>query len=878
MRRNRRTLILTLVVTFLLMLLLTIYTVGNIYKTSYNNVYEVGSDKTTAITADLEKYLENAKSVLWVTADTVDHMLAEGATYDEVVDYISRESYNTETQFDSTYTGIYGVIDGKYADGLGWVPPEGYDATQRDWYKAAREAEGQVIVTSPYVEAQSGDVIISVCKTLSDSNNVIGLDLTLSGVQDTVEDVQINGTGYGVILNNDGMIIANPDKELNGKYYTDYPDTEDLFEKALKLGEGNFTAVVNGKNCTVFVDQVLDQWTLVIVTEDTQLFEAPRSILVVSVIVNLSAFIILAGFYILSYQYEIKANKRLDEMKALEQQKDYEAKLLKLEKTAADTANKAKSDFLADMSHEIRTPINAVLGMNEMILNRCEDEEILDYASSIKSAGKTLLSIINNILDFSKIEDGKMNLVPVEFDTTVLITGLVNSISERARSKQLELIVDVDETVPSKLYGDDVRISQVIMNLLTNGVKYTEKGSVTIRVQNQGINGDDVNLRVDVIDTGIGIKEEDMDKLTKSFERIEEKRNRHIEGTGLGMSIVTKLLKMMDSQLEVHSVYGEGSTFGFNLNLRIVDHEPIGKFEERRKNIYKKKENNERLSCPGLRVLVTDDNEMNLKVAANLLQFFSVYPVLCTSGQETINLCEKEKYDIIFLDHMMPKMDGIECLQILKERNLIGDATVIALTANAVVGAKEQFLEAGFDDYLSKPILLDDLEAMLEKHVPESLIVQSEDNNKSDNSAKPVQAQNDDDFEVMEFNPDGDAAGGPESELTIDKAREAGLNVEEGISFAAGDEGFYLEILRDYAKDAESKCSKLDAFVKSKDWKNYNILVHSMKSASKTVGAFDLTEKARKLEEAAGNQDADYVLANHEELVSEYRGLAKKLI
>ena len=240
MRRNRRTLILTLVVTFLLMLLLTIYTVGNIYRTSYNNVYEVGSDKTTAITADLEKYLENAKSVLWVTADTVDHMLAEGATYDEIVDYISRESYNTETQFDSTYTGIYGVINGKYADGLGWVPPEGYDATQRDWYKAALAAEGQVIVTSPYVEAQSGDVVISVCKTLSNNNNVIGLDLTLSGVQDTVEDVQINGTGYGVILNNDGMIIANPDKELNGKYYTDYPETADLFDTALKTHSTGF--------------------------------------------------------------------------------------------------------------------------------------------------------------------------------------------------------------------------------------------------------------------------------------------------------------------------------------------------------------------------------------------------------------------------------------------------------------------------------------------------------------------------------------------------------------------------------------------------------------------------------------------------------------
>ena len=214
MKRNRRTLILTLLVTFFLMLLLTMYTVSNIYKTSYNNVYEVGDDKTTAITADLEKYLENAKSVLWVSADTVDHMIDQGAEYDEIVAYITRESYNTENNFDSTYTGIYGVIGGRYADGTGWIPPEDYDATDRDWYQAAVEADGEVIVTSPYVEAVSGDVIISVCKTLSNGEDVLGLDLTLSGVQATIENVQINGTGYGLILNNnDGMIIANPDDE-----------------------------------------------------------------------------------------------------------------------------------------------------------------------------------------------------------------------------------------------------------------------------------------------------------------------------------------------------------------------------------------------------------------------------------------------------------------------------------------------------------------------------------------------------------------------------------------------------------------------------------------------------------------------------------------
>ena len=221
---------------------------------------------------------------------------------------------------------------------------------------------------------------------------------------------------------------------------------------------------------------------------------------------------------------------------------------------------------------------------------------------------------------------------------------------------------------------------------------------------------------------------------------------------------------------------------------------------------------------------------------------------------------------------MMPKMDGIECLDILKARKLVDSSTlVIALTANAVVGAKEMFLDAGFDDYLSKPILLDDLEHMLRKHIPEAAI---ENVSVNQNQA----AKNDESFEVFEFDPAGEDDGGSESGLSMEKAIDAGLNVSEGISFAAGDDGFYLEILRDYANDAEIKCTKLDSFLRANDWKNYNILVHSVKSASRTVGADELTEKARMLEEAAGREDADYVRANHEELVSKYRELAKQLL
>ncbi|MBR3142459.1 MAG: hypothetical protein IKF09_04815, partial [Clostridiales bacterium] len=328
---------------------------------------------------------------------------------------------------------------------------------------------------------------------------------------------------------------------------------------------------IDGQKCTVFVDDVLEQWHLVIVVETSALYQDTVNVLIASVLVGVLVFALISAFYIIAYNHERKANKRIDEMKEIERQREYEAKVLMLEKSAADSANKAKSDFLADMSHEIRTPINAVLGMNEMILRKSDDEDILEYSSNIKSAGNTLLSIINNILDFSKIEDGKMSLVPAEFDVAEQINNLVNSISERARAKDLEFRLDIDESIPSRLFGDDVRISQVIMNLLTNAVKYTEQGSVTLSVKNRGINDGIVKLRFDVIDTGIGIKEEDLGKLFQTFERIEEKRNRHIEGTGLGISIVCKLLSMMNSKLDVESKYAIGSTFGFDLSLRVID-------------------------------------------------------------------------------------------------------------------------------------------------------------------------------------------------------------------------------------------------------------------------------------------------------------------
>lgn len=861
MNRNQKTLITTLVATFILMALLVTYTTRIMYSSSHSYIYELGNDKASAITADLENYLETARSVLWVAAETVDYMVQNGASNEEIVEYITRESSNTEAQFDESYTGIYGVIRGEYVDGVGWTPPADYDPTARDWYKTTVAADGQAIIVSPYVDAQTGNVIISVCKALTDRNNVIGLDLTLAGVQETVEEIQINGSGYGFILNYDGMVIAHPDQGEKGKYYNKLSEKSELFAKAISIGKGNFEMNLDGKRCTVFVDEVLNQWHLIMVVETSALFNDTQKVLIVSVLINLIVFGLISGFYIIGYRQETKINKRMEEMKETERKREYEAKVLMLEKSAADSANKAKSDFLADMSHEIRTPINAVLGMNEMILRESDNEQILEYSSNIKSAGNTLLSLINNILDFSKIEDGKMSLVPVVFDVKELVNNLVNSISERARSKGLELIIDIDESIPSRLYGDDVRISQVIMNLLTNAVKYTESGSVTFRIRYKGTRDGEAKLRFDVIDTGIGIKDEDLDKLYISFERIEEKRNRHIEGTGLGISIVNKLLAMMNSKLDVESKYAIGSTFGFDLSLRIVDPAPIGRYDDRHRTVSKAGDSAERLFVPDARVLITDDNDMNLKVAGNFMKIFGITPVTCKSGAETIELLKNEKFDILFLDHMMPQMDGIETLRILKDENLLNGTVVIALTANAVVGAEEQYLTAGFDGYLSKPIMIDELENILKFHLPSEVI-----KNKTDD-------------EAIEFDA-VDPANSPVSNpsLTLDKARSLGLNVDNALTYTCGEEELYIELLSDYAAGCEEKCSSLAGFLENKDLADYRILIHSLKSSSKTVGADGLSSKAKALEDASAKEDYDFVKANHDAFVKDFKDLSSKIL
>ena len=400
--------------------------------------------------------------------------------------------------------------------------------------------------------------------------------------------------------------------------------------------------------------------------------------------------------------------------------KSIENKELQREKSMADQANQMKSDFLSSMSHELRTPLNAILGMDEMILRSTNEPSTVEYAENIHTAGKNLLGLVNDILDFSKIEAGKMEIIPVDYQLSSLLNDLVNMIHGRAEKKGLEFIVNASHNLPTMLHGDEIRIKQVVTNILTNAVKYTEKGSVTLKVEFQKIIDDRILLWVEVKDTGIGIKQEDIPKLFSAFERIEEKRNRTIEGTGLGMNITQRLLSMMGSKLEVSSVYGQGSIFSFAVEQRVIDWEPLGDFEEAFRNSLKQRRvYHEKFVAPTAKILVVDDTPMNLTVVKGLLKQTRIQITTAESGFECLDLVKAEKFDIIFLDHRMPTLDGVETLQQMRTLKDIPnvDTPVIALTANAISGAREQYLAASFVDYLTKPIDPTALETMIMKYL-----------------------------------------------------------------------------------------------------------------------------------------------------------------
>ena len=517
----------------------------------------------------------------------------------------------------------------------------------------------------------------------------------------------------------------------------------------------------------------------------------------------------------------------------------------------AEAANMAKSSFLANMSHEIRTPINAILGMNEMILREEKDPAIRGYAGNIQASGNSLLSIVSDVLDISKIESGKLEIIPVDYEVNSLISDCCNMAAGRAKAKELELLVECADNVPMKLCGDETHIRQIIMNLLTNAVKYTEKGTVKLIVSGRFTDGGFV-LKVDVSDTGIRIAEENLPQLFTQFQRFDLQRNRNIEGTGLGLSIVKRLCDLMSGTITARSVLGSGSTFTVELPQKVVDSTPCGGVNLNY-SAGAEHEYHHSFEAPEAKILAVDDLPVNLLVIANLLKETRIKIDTAGSGRECLDKCSQQKYDLILMDHMMPEMDGV-----LTFEKLHGDKSspnfetpVIMLTANALAGMREQYMDVGFADYVSKPVRGAKLEEAIRRNLPESLI-------------KPASPEIP--AEAVSTEPSGfaDICGAvPE------------LNVNAALQYCCGSAELLNDLLHDFTEN--DHFSDLKAAFEEKRWEDYRRHAHSLKSTSLMIGLTGLSERARASELALKGGCTEFAELNHDSLIEEYSALLGKI-
>lgn len=524
------------------------------------------------------------------------------------------------------------------------------------------------------------------------------------------------------------------------------------------------------------------------------------------------------------------------EERARESDELREAKLM------ADKANRAKSDFLANMSHEIRTPINAVMGMNEMILRECEQQDIRDYAQNIRSASQTLLTLINDILDFSKIESGKMEIVESSYDVASLINDVVNMVRVKAEDKNLWFHINIEESLPGELWGDAVRNRQVVINLLNNAVKYTKEGGITFGMTGEVVAAGKLMLKVQITDTGIGIQEEDMPKLFRNFERLNLDENRNVEGTGLGLAITYRLVEQMNGRIEVWSKYGEGSVFTVYLPQKIVNDDPLGDFQKRCQTAMKQSCNiyRESFVAPEARILAVDDTAINLLVITQLLKKTQMKIDTCQSGKECLEMIRRESYDVILLDHMMPDQDGIETLQALRgmEDHKCKNVPVIALTANAITGVREMYLEKGFDDYLSKPIEGSDLEDLLRKYIPVHKLQVIANQKTKERSEIGLNAERTGTERQTKQRQEEQTDGG-------------WIDIDMGIQYCGNSEEVYRDVLQEFCEVETEDRQKIERAYADGSWKDYATLIHGLKSASLSAGAKKLSEKTAGLEELA---------------------------
>jgi signal transduction histidine kinase/CheY-like chemotaxis protein len=810
---------------FLLMILMGSFFVGHILRTRL----QAGAEEALfAAEGNIKAGLAEAEVALLNSYYVVRFMIDQRASQEEILAYLTGATgwMRQRTEGLMSLYGIHGYIRGEFIDSIGLSPGRDYIPQQQPWYQAAVRSGNKVVYTIPYQDTRTGKLIISAVRNIDNQEGeiygILSVDIDITWLTNYIGALKLAPGGYGILASQNMTLIGHPGEAYLGRQMQDLASPgggsagkayTEISHILWRGGEVSGWRIIDtdGVPATVFFRHMANGWYVGIVTPYRRFY---RDLFYAIAVLTILGFL-LACF--LSYM------------------------LLRLSaaKFRADQESKSKSSFLARMSHEIRTPMNAIIGMSELALREDLGEQGREYVANIRQAGDNLLSIINDILDFSKVESGKLELINADYFLSSLLNDVISIIRTRLNEKPVSLVIRTDDFLPAVLHGDESRIRQVLLNILDNAVKYTREGSITLTIRSGRTSapapGDTISLSFEIADTGVGIKPENMEKLFEEFHQINTKASRNIVGTGLGLTIARALCVLMGGNITVDSRYGQGSIFTVNLPQTVIDPKPFkkaGNLETKNGKAYRKMEKPKtRFTAPEARILIVDDITTNLSVAKGLLSPYKMRIDCCGSGLETLHLVEKNSYDIVFLDHMMPGMDGIETAAAIRAMGnpSVRNLTLVALTANAVSGMKEMFLEKGFNDYLAKPIEIAKMDSILEKWIPKS------------KQQKPAAGRQ----------PGGEAPGIPAGPLFSLE----GLDAARGITMTGGTEKGYRNVLAVYRQDALQRLPLLENPPDGEALPGFIIQVHSLKSASATIGAEELSREAAELEAAGKAKD-----------------------